>query len=153
MTTKLSTGLRDRILDSGSLKARLAGGFIDIYSGTIPATPNDSVGAAVKLVRISNNGTSTGLTFEEAAPAGDGTFSLLYKKSTEEWSGICTVAGTASFYRYVKTGDTGAASDTQERIQGTVAIGGLDIDLPNLNFQVGGEVSLSAYLLAFVNPS
>jgi len=35
---KASTGLRTKLLDTGSLKSILDGGVINIYSGPVPAT-------------------------------------------------------------------------------------------------------------------
>lgn len=148
MTTKISTGLRGRILDSGSLKSRLDGGFLDIYSGTVPATADAALGSAVKLLRVSNNSTPTGLTFEDAAVSSP-PLVLLYKESTEVWAGPVTTGGTPSFYRFVKAGDDGTESTTQERIQGSVGTTDTDIELSTSALVAGATTTLTVFVAAF----
>lgn len=52
MTLEYSTALRDFLQGFGSKKQALMNGVFDIYSMAAPASPNDSVGTAVKLVRV-----------------------------------------------------------------------------------------------------
>lgn len=138
MSTKVSTGLRNKVLDTGSLKARLSGSFVDIYSGTEPATADAALGAAVKLVRVSLASTATGVTFGAAA-AG-----VLPKNGSETWSGLGIAAGTATFYRIVVTGDDGTLSTTQERVQGAAA------ELPLSGaIEVGSTVTLNSFDVTF----
>ena len=116
MTTIASTGLCNKLLDTGSLRTILSGGFVHIYAGTIPATADASIGAATLLCTLTESGDgTTGLTLEAAAV--DGTIS---KTTTEVWSGTNVAGGVAAFYRHVAVGDTGASSTTQARLQGDV---------------------------------
>ena len=46
MALKASTGLRNAMMTTGSLKSRLDLGFIKIYAGTVPATADDTLGSA-----------------------------------------------------------------------------------------------------------
>ncbi len=124
MALKESTGFRNSILVTGSTRAALNLGFIDIYSGTVPATADSAIGAAVKLCRVSNASTATGLTFEATATGG-----VLLKASGEVWSGVNIATGVASFYRYVAAGDTGAESTSEVRLQGLVAVAGADMNM------------------------
>ena len=57
MTTKASTGLRNHMLTTGSLKAALDGGFLRLYSGVEPATADDAIpgGSTLLLTVFSDN--------------------------------------------------------------------------------------------------
>ena len=140
MTLKTSTGLRNKMLDTGSLRASLGAGFIHIYAGAEPATADDAIGAATLLTTISNASTATGITFEAAASAG-----VLPKLASEIWSGLNVAGGVASFYRHVAAGDTGALSTTQARIQGTCGLAGADMNLSNTTLANGATHTVDFY--------
>ncbi|RYF49269.1 MAG: hypothetical protein EOO27_33935, partial [Comamonadaceae bacterium] len=78
MTTKASTGLRNHLLATGSLREALNGGFLELYSGTEPATADAAVPVGTLLLRIYSDGTSAALNL--AATAADG----FIEKSTSE---------------------------------------------------------------------
>jgi hypothetical protein len=139
MTLKASTGLRNKILDTGSLKSTMALGFINIYAGTVPADADASIGSATLLCTISNNSTGTGLTLDTAA-AG-----VLPKTSSETWSGVNAASGTASFYRHVAVGDDGTASTTQARLQGSVATSGAELNLTSTALSSGATQNVDFY--------
>jgi hypothetical protein len=142
MTIKVSTGLRNKVLDTGSLKASLSLGFIDIYAGTVPVTADDSIGALVKLVRISVASGATGLSL--AAAAADGVIA----KAAEVWSGTNLATGVASFYRFVAAGDDGALSTTQARIQGSVGLAGADLNLTSTSLTVSAVQVIDYYVIS-----
>jgi hypothetical protein len=126
---KFSTGLRNVVANTSPYKTALNLGFLKIYGGTVPADADAALGAATLAVTLSNAGTATGLTFDSA------TTGVLPKKSTETWSGTNVAAvNPATFFRYVIAGDTGAASTTEVRLQGTVAQGGADVNVGSLDF-------------------
>ena len=141
MAVKVSTGLRNALLDSSSLKGILDGGFLDIYSGTIPATADDALTGATLLCRVSNGG--SGLTFDTNAVGG-----VLSKNPSEVWQGLNTASGVASFFRFVSASDTGAASDTEERIQGTVAVLGADLNISNTSLTVSAPQAIQFFYVA-----
>lgn len=132
---KYSTGLRNHLLASGSLRAALNSGVINIYSGTAPASADDAVpGAATLLCTISAGGTGGGLTFAAAASAG-----LLQKDSGQVWKGTVAQTGQATWFRFVTGSDTGADSATELRVQGTVGIGGTDMQITDPNLTASAE--------------
>lgn len=141
MAVKVSTGLRNALLDSASLKDILDGGFLDIYSGTIPATADDALTGATLLCRVSNGG--SGLTFDTNAVGG-----VLSKNPSEVWQGLNTASGVASFFRFVSASDTGAASDTEGRIQGTVAVLGADLNISNTSLTVSAPQAIQFFYVA-----
>ena len=117
-----TTALRNSALVAW--KTALTAGFIKIYSGTVPASSEAALGSAVLLVTISNNSSGTGLTFA-ATPVGG----VLSKNAAETWSGVNAASGTATFYRFVTAADSGSASTTESRLQGTVGVTGEGINL------------------------
>lgn len=141
MAFHISTGLAESIMGGSSIKDTMDLGFIDIYSGTVPANADASIGAATLLCRVSLNSTATGLTLLQ-----DGRF--LRKPPADVWSGTNAATGTATFYRQVLTGDTGALSSTDERIQGTVGLtNASEMTLTDTSFVSGSTFSLGGYVL------
>jgi UDP-N-acetylglucosamine enolpyruvyl transferase len=143
MAIKTSTGLRNALLDTGSLKSTFNLGFLKIYAGTVPADADASLGSATLLCTVSVNSTGTGITF--AASASGGT---IVKNSGEVWSGVNVATGTASFYRLVTAGDTGGASTTEARIQGTVATSGADLNLTSTSLTASATQTIDYYSLS-----
>ena len=142
MAIKNSTGLRNAMLATGSAKAALDGGRINIYAGAAPATADDAVGGATLLCAITLNSTGTGILFDTAAVNG-----VLAKKPSETWSGSIVATGTATWYRHVAAADDGTLSTTAPRLQGTVALIGADLNI-DPNFISGQTKVIEHYVLA-----
>lgn len=125
MAIKTSTGLRDYLAVTGSIKDALDLGFIKFYEGEEPATADAAVAGSLRWT-VSVDGGATGLSFDATAVAG-----AAVKPDADTWCGA-TTAGTPNYWRFVTAGDTGALSTTQERIQGTCGnVAGVDIFLTN----------------------
>lgn len=139
---KLSTGLRNTLLGSGNLKTTMALGFVKIYAGTVPATADDSIGSATLLCTISVNSTGTGITFDAPSAA------VISKAAAEVWSGVNAASGTATFFRHVAVGDTGALSTTEARVQGTVGTSGADLNLSSVSLTNGATQTIDYYTIA-----
>ncbi|MGH8562707.1 MAG: hypothetical protein ACREXW_00950 [Gammaproteobacteria bacterium] len=116
----------NKLLDTGAFRTVFNLSFIDIWSGSRPATPDEAIPtSSVKLCTITNNSTATGLTFEAAAVAGE-----ILKKASETWSGTILADGIAGFFRLRENSDAGtAATTTLARIDGTVGTSGADLNL------------------------
>lgn len=143
---RMSTALCNQLLDTGSLRDIFALGFIKIYGGTVPATADASIGAATLLCTISVASGGTGITFDAAgAVAG-----VLPKEPTEVWSGVNVATGTGTFYRLVAPGDTGASSTTQPRVQGTIGVGGADMNVGSTTLTSAATFTLNYFTQAFV---
>ena len=134
MTIKTSTGLRNKMLDTGSLKSRLDLGFIKIYSGGEPSTADAAVTGTL-LCTISVSGNGTGLSLDATAANG------VLAKSAAVWSGAIVETGTAGYYRFSAAGDTGASSATEERIQGSVGLAGADLNLSSTGLVTNASLS------------
>ena len=142
MAIKNSTGLRNAMLATGSAKAALDGGRINIYAGAAPATADDAVGGATLLCAITLNSTGTGILFDTAAVNG-----VLAKKPSETWSGSIVATGTATWYRHVAAADDGTLSTTAPRIQGTIALIGADLNI-DPSFVSGQTKVIEYYIVA-----
>lgn len=141
MAIKASTGLRNAVMATGSVKETLDGGKIRIFAGAAPATADDAETGTL-LCELSVNSTGTGLTFDGTPSNG-----TLVKNPAEVWSGVNVASGTATYYRFVAAGDTGAASSTQARIQGTVGLSGADMNLSSIVLTAGAPQLLDFYSL------
>ena len=140
MSAKASTGLRNGMLDSGSLKSQLDAGFIKLYNGTVPATADAAIGGATLLCTLSINSTGVGINFDTTA-TGD----VLSKAPGEIWSGTNAASGTATFYRHVAAADDGTLSTTSPRLQGTIAVAGADMNLSSVALVNGATQTLAYY--------
>lgn len=135
MGIKLSTGLRNHLLDTGSFKSAFAtavagdhdaageGSKILIFGGTVPASADDATTGATLLCTIHNQtGSQSGnydLCFEAAASG------TLAKETNDTWDGEIVATGTATFFRMVSQADAGTASSTTlPRIQGAISADG-----------------------------
>jgi len=143
MAIKASTGLRDKLLDTGSLKSIFNLGFLDVYAGAVPADADQSIGGATLLCRYTNNNTATGITLAAAAASG-----AITKNLSETWSHAAAGTGTGTFYRLVAAGDTGVLSTTEARIQGLVALAGGDLNLASLSFTATTVYTIDTYTIS-----
>lgn len=136
MAQKMSTGLCDKLMTNNPFKTIFNLGFLKIYSGTAPATADAAVTGTL-LCTVSNNSTGTGITFDSS------TGGVLPKAAAETWSGVNGASGTASHYRLVAAGDTGALSTTEARIQGTIGTGGTDMVMGNTALTNGATLTIN----------
>lgn len=145
MALKLSTGLRNKMLDTGSFKSIMNLSFLKIYKGTPPATADDIAAAADLLCTVSVNSTGTGVTMAASAASG-----AISKNGSEVWSGAVTGTGTntATWFRHVAAGDTGAASTTEARLQGVVATAGGELNLSSTSLSNGATQTIDYYTFA-----
>lgn len=142
MTVRISTGLRNKMLDggaSGGIKGALALGFINIYSGAQPLLA-DTGATGTLLGTVSVNAGGTGLTFD-AAVAG-----VISKAAAETWKFTGAAAGTAGWFRYWPAGGTPAStSATEARIDGSIAASGADMNLSNISITVGAPNTIDVF--------
>ncbi len=128
MALKFSTAFRNDLLDTNDL-ATLFDGTIKVYAGTVPADADASLGGATLLCEYSLNDTGDPLSMDTTAAGG-----ALGKAPAEVWSGTAGATGTATFFRYEESGDTGGASTSERRIQGTVGGAGSDLFVTSTSY-------------------
>ena len=123
---KFSTGLRNAMLGSQSFRDSLNGSELRIYSGPVPSTADDAVGAATLLITVTVDGTGGGLTFSDTPENG-----AISKTSSEVWKGTISNTGNATWFRLTAASDTGASSQTAYRVQGNIGVAGTDMIVAN----------------------
>lgn len=129
---KYSEGARNGLMVDGSLSSLISGSHIRLYSGSVPASPNDGIGSSDVLAIISVDGDGTGISFESTATGG-----VLRKLTAEQWNGEVLIGGVATYFRVVQPADTNGVSLSAVRIQGTIGVGGADLNLDSQTLLVG----------------
>jgi hypothetical protein len=110
MTIALSNALATT--QTALLASQLTGGFIRLFAGTRPTTP-DQAEVGTLLGIVTNDGVAgSGLHFTSAG--------AILQKSTEPWVFYGVATGTAAWFRIVQPGDTGAADMSALRIDGDI---------------------------------
>jgi len=138
-----STALRNYMLATGSFAAALAGGFIKIYAGVPPATADSALSGNTLLTTITLNGDGvTGLTMATTAASG------AISKPNAVWQGTNAATGTATFWRFVLTADTGAAITTEIRLQGNAATAGAELVMTNIALTSGATQNIDYFAVA-----
>lgn len=144
-----STGLKTAVLTTDSLRAALLNGKLQVYAGpTLPVSPDDPLPGDQTLL-VDYTDTDSGgfdLTFEAAVSAG-----ALVKTAAQVWQGAALANGTATWFRYTKTGDNGLLSTTAIRVQGTVGGAGADLFLATTNMVLGVDYFIDAFAIAVLN--
>jgi hypothetical protein len=150
MALEFSTGFKDGLLDTDSLKALFDDGYIKIYAGTMPASADAALGGATELVVYSDNGAAegagNGLDLEAAAVDG-----AIYKATAQTWKGTAGATDTATFFRYEQLSDGGGLSTTELRIQGTVGGAGADLFVASTTFTNAVEYTLDLFSISIPN--
>lgn len=103
------------------------GGFLEIYDGAQPATPDVAVGSQVKLAKLTLSSTAFG-----AASAGTKTANAI-------GSVAALASGTATWFRAFKSYDTTAVID------GSVGTSGADLNLNSVAISSGATVSVTSW--------
>lgn len=136
MTIRLSTGLSNAVLGTGSMQATLAASKLEIFSGAQPTTADDAPTGTL-LATIDLGG--AGLNFDN--PVGN----VLSKAAAEVWSAVAAATGTAGWYRLSLLADTGAVSTTAPRLDGAVAVSNSDMNISNTAITAGATQTVDSF--------
>lgn len=145
MTLRLSTKLRDNLAGTTGFASTFANGYIEIYSGTQPATADAAVtGTLLGTVTLGSGaftpGVATnGLTF---AAASGGAVS-----KSGVWSFNGVAAGTAGWFRLKTNAEAvgGILSTTLARLDGSIAVSGADMNLSNIAISIGAPNTVDVF--------
>lgn len=145
---RFSTGLRDKMLGSQSLKDAFQNGVLRIYSGAQPASPDNAVTGTLLMEITVDAGAFThgvgtnGLNFD--APVSG----VLSKAAAETWRGNGVAAGTAGWARLSGNPlDDGTSSTTLPRIDMSVARSGADLNLSTTAIAIGAPTTIDTFAL------
>jgi len=143
MSLKLSTGLRNALLDTASFRTIMNSCTLKIYDGAVPASADNApTGTLLSEIFLNNDGV-TGLTFNTAAIGG-----VIEKTTAEAWEGTNGASGTASYYRLELSGDLGTLNTTDKRVQGGVAVTGAELNLTSIALLLSASQKIDYYSIA-----
>lgn len=145
MTTKISTGLANYLLGVGSVRQALANSVLRVYSGDTQPTTSDSAvpGSAVLLAEFTVDGGGDGLTLAATANGG-----VISKNPDEAWRATALATGVATWFRWCLPNDTGGATTTAVRLQGTVNTAGAELNFSSVNFAAGAIQKVDYFAVA-----
>lgn len=138
MSIRLSTGLRNAMLNDSGIKDTMADGIIEIYSGAQPANADAAV-QGTKLMEITvDAGAFTPGTATNGLEFGAPSNGTVAKASGETWRGVGLADGVAGWFRMKgNASDAGGLSTTLPRIDGSIAKTGGDMSISNVNIVTG----------------
>lgn len=138
MSIRLSTGLRNAMLNDSGLKETMADGIIEIYSGAQPADADSPV-QGTKLMEITvDAGAFTAGNAANGLEFGAPSSGTVAKAAAETWRGVGLADGVAGWFRMKgNASDAGGSSTTLPRIDGSIAKTGGDMSISNVNIVTG----------------
>lgn len=146
MALRLSTGLRDGMLNATGMKEAFTDGVLYIFSGPQPSSADAAATGTVLAIITESGGAFTpgsptnGLEFD--APVS-GTVS---KAAAETWVGDGVAADSAGWFRLMGNAtDNLGSSTTLPRIDGSVGTSGADLNLGNISIEVGVPVTIDVF--------
>lgn len=147
MALRISTGMREKMVSTLTVKELLDGGVMDIFTGSQPASA-DAVETGTKLVRISS--TSGSLPGADGLRFGTALAGVL-PLTTPAWSGVVIAAGVAGWFRFYGTGATSGVmgstgtNGTGIRMDGNVGVSGADLNLGHTDLELGATQTISSF--------
>jgi len=143
MAERLSTGFRNAVNQTGSVKTVLANSIIHIFSGSQPTTADDAeTGTLLGKITV-NAGAFTPGSATNGLNMGVSTAGVLEKAVAEEWSmvGLAAAgAGTsAGWFRWYNNAVVTGASTTAIRIDGAIGTSSTyELQMSNTTIVNGG---------------
>ena len=135
MGFRLSTGLRNAMMNNTGFKGGMDGGILKLFSGTIPADADSDEGSGTLLLEVTLNGDTLaengGLIFDTATE-GSST-----KPENADWRGVGAATGTAYWFRLYDSNETTGASTTALRLDGTVGTSNADLVMSSTSITSG----------------
>ena len=151
MTIRLSDALRTAKMVTGSMKSRLDGGFLYVFSGTQPASAEDAATGTLLAVFTESNDGSTGLTFTTGDNAGE-----MKKTVAEAWQATGLADGTARYFRFqrldtneatTRAAALAAAGGTTERVDGSIGTSGADLVAASVAIATSAPQTIDTFVL------
>lgn len=153
MAEKFSTGLRNAMLETASLKDIMADGIICIYGGTQPADADTTEGSATLLMKLTlSGGAFTPGSATNGINLGTATGGVISKASLETWSGVGLAAAgtgtTATWFRYYDNDMVTGTSTTAKRIDGAIGSStSYDMRMSNTTIVEDGPSTVSTFTI------
>lgn len=141
MALRPSTGLRNALAGTMGIKEVFEGGFIGIFTGGQPTSPDDAETGG-KLVEISLAGGTAGITW---GTAGDGGC----PKSADTWAGTIGTAGIAGWFRVYDAPKLSGSNGTARRVDGNCGVSGSDLEMANTSLVKNATLTIDEFTLSF----
>ena len=129
------------LIDADPLVEAHAGGTVNIYV-------RSRIAGITFTITVGGTGTLN-LTDDAVANVDADTINFdapvagVLSKPSDIWSGVAVAAGTAGYFRIVKSDDDGTQSTTQPRLQGNVATSGQELTMtPTTQIALGATISV-----------
>lgn len=146
---RISTFLALAMLNATGFKTATANGRLELRSGPPPASADAAAtGTLLALITIGGGTVTPGSNTAYDLNFDTATTTTISKAAAEAWSGVGIAAGQIGHYRYKGNAvddDSADSSPTHTRIDGTVAVSGADLNMPQLTVAVGTPISISSF--------
>ena len=109
-----SESLRNKLLDTDSVKTLMTGFVVTFFNGAIPALPSDAVTGDTLITFTVDNDGVTGGTW------GSATLGNLLRTVSENLQGTCLVGSSPTFYRIHIVGTTNSIFVFSEILSNTI---------------------------------
>ncbi len=145
MAFRISTGVRNALLDDQGVRTLFTNGVIEIRTGAQPAAA-DNAPLGTLLGRV----TADAGAFSAGAPANGINFDVpvdgvLSKAAAETWKFVGIAVGTAGWFRLLANGvDDELVSAALPRIDGSIATVGGDLLMPVTAVTVNAPYTIDA---------
>jgi hypothetical protein len=118
MASNFKVAIVAKIAELDALRVLLNNGFLDLYDGAQPASPETGVTTQIKLARL----TFGAAAFLAAIDNGDGTAKIVANAIGSDTDADATTATGASWFRARKSDETAIADGTVGTIAGYDAV-------------------------------
>lgn len=139
MALRRSMGLRNALLGTGGWQAIMAGGYLDIYSGSQPVDANQ-IETGTKLCSITATSGTGGISFGTAASGS-------ITKNAVGWSGTVLASGVAGWARLYDANKTTGSNGTAVRMDMSVGLSGADLVLTHTNLTADSVLTIKTFTI------
>ena len=146
MSIRLSTGLRNGMLNASGYKELFTNGIIYIYAGPQPINADGAVqGLLLGKVTV-NAGAFTPGSPTNGINFGVPANGVIAKSVSEVWQMVGIAAGTAGWFRLMgNAADDLGPSTILSRMDGAIANSGGDLNLSTLSVVVGTPITIDVF--------
>ena len=145
MALRVSTGLRNAIMGTGSFQDTLANGVLRIFPGVQPASADADEGATHLLEITKSSGAFTPGNGLNGLNFADPLAGICAKSASEVWSGVAVLNGTAAWFRFYANDRSTGASTTAARFDGSISTSGAQLNMSSTLITSGASTTLDSF--------
>jgi hypothetical protein len=134
--------------EGGSLKDIMRDGVLRIYSGAQPSSPDNAVSGTLLIEVSVDAGAFAHGAFANGLEFGAPSSGQISKGAGETWQDQGLANGTAGWFRFCgNPSDTGAASTSLPRLDGSVGTSGADLNMSSTSVVSGSTYTIDTLTL------